>query len=330
MMAGSVLFLAPLGHAKKELVDGIDAFVNKRLVLHSEIMDKILNGPLILVSSYPAKESASQEEKAREDKINTALVLERVQELGIKVTPEEQDDQLHTLLGQKKNAQLDLTELQAFLAQNNKTMEGFLEDLETQMLVMRFMGREIMPQVKTTDRDVQAAFLQQSQHRDQSINIQFRHLLIGVRSGESVEHRAQKKKWAEEAYEKLQAGKEFQDVVRLYADAESIQSPSAKPLELKLSDLDAKLRAALEPIVKQSLETEKNAKTSIPSYTSPVEMADGYHILYLVKSEFAENETFRQNKEAIEQKLRQDLRQQTLENWIQKARSKAKVLEVVR
>lgn len=304
-----------LSAEERRLVDGVVGQVDKEPpILHSKIQEKVDLGPVTLVSPYPATEKDPAYKRALQDEINLGLVLKRARELEIKVSPEDIDNQIKVLLKQEGTEKPDLRELEAFLQENHKTMESFRKDLETQMLVMRFLGREIMPHVKTTDRDLEAFYLQQPGHRDTAMMVQLKQILVRCDPDAPAGLQAEKKKLAEEAHLKLQGGMEFSTAIRLYSEGGLQQAEKVTAVKHKLADLPVELRDALSAVGLKS-----------GAFTPPIHTPQGYRLLYIVDSEFASSEEFRQQKDQLEQKLRQTLREKELIAWLQKARSKAKI-----
>ena len=302
----------------RKLIDGVVAQVDKEPpILHSKIQEKVDLGPVILVSPYPATEQDPAYKRALQDEINLGLVLKRARELEIKILPEDIDNQIRVLLKQEGTAKLDLRELESFLIENHKTMESFRKDLETQMLVMRFLGREIMPQVKTTQRDLEAFYLQQPGHRDSAMVVQLKQILVRCDPDASASLQVEKKKLADEAYLKLQGGMEFSTAMRLYSEKGMQEADKVAPVKMKLADLPPNLREALS-----------NTGLKGGAFTEPKLTPQGYRILYVVDSEFASSEDFLRQKDQLEQKLRQTQREKELTLWLQKARSKAKIYAV--
>jgi peptidyl-prolyl cis-trans isomerase SurA len=299
----------------RKLIDGVVAQVDKEPpILHSKIQEKVDVGPVILVSPFPATAEDPAYKRALQDEINLGLVLKRARELEIKVSAEDIDNQVRVLLKQEGAQKLDLRELEAFLQETHKTMESFRKDLETQMLVMRFLGREIMPQVKTTQRDLEAFYLQQPGHRESAVLVQLKQILVPCDPDAPPALREEKKKLADEAYLKLQGGMEFSTAVRLYSDGGLQGADKAKPIEIKLADLPPNLQEALSGVGLKG-----------GSFTEPKLTPQGYRILYVVDSKFASSEDFLRQKDQLEQKLRQSLREKELVAWLQKARNKAKI-----
>src|SRR5690606_13866063 len=87
-----------LAAAKPTLVDRVVAIVNGEPILHSEIAEKIQVGPIVLVSEYPAKESASNYEKAINDAINIQLIRNFAEEVEIEVPDSQVNEHIDSLL----------------------------------------------------------------------------------------------------------------------------------------------------------------------------------------------------------------------------------------
>ncbi len=310
---------APAKIEGRRWVDGVVAQVDKEPpILHSQIQEKVELGPVVLVSAYPATEEDPVYKKALQDAINLGLVLKRARELlpEIKITPEEIDEQIRMIVKQPEPQKLDLRELEAFLQDQHKTMESFRKDLENQMIVMRFMGREILPLVskKATPRDIEAFYLQQPGHHENAVEVKLKQILIAVDSNASPALQEEKKKWAQEAYLKLKGGMEFSTAIRLYSDPNAQEDSNAAPTQMKLAELPESLRDALSSLGLQP-----------GSFTEPKLTPQGYRILYVIGSEFAKSEDFLRQEKDLEEKLRKVQREKELVAWLQKARNKAKI-----
>lgn len=305
-MAWAGLVQSGLSYAGPEiLVDRIEAVVNSSPVLHSEVQDKVRNGPLVMVSDYPLDEKAPAEQRSLQDKINTTLIMQRAQELDIQVADDQVDREIDQFL---KARGLDRQGLMQFLQEQGRTFESYRADFRDQMILGRFQGRVIHPLVKITERDLETYFLKQSGGGGDWVEVSLRQLVIRIPAGSSPEIVEAKKKMIGEAFRRLQEGTSFEDVARLYADSRA----SADPVTLKLRDLNPTIRSAI-----QSLEVNQ--------VSVPVEMDGTWSIFQLTGKAMANSAEFAKARERIEFELRnQELSHQT-RRWLVEERQRSKV-----
>ena len=84
-------------------LDGIAAVVNNNPILLSEVNKKISpEGASLLISAYPATPDASLLEQALQDEINTTLILQTTERLGLEASTEEVDRRLGEIKKQNR------------------------------------------------------------------------------------------------------------------------------------------------------------------------------------------------------------------------------------
>ena len=182
-------------------LDGIAAVVNNNPILLSEVNKKISpEGASLLISAYPATQDASLLEQALQDEINTTLILQTTERLGLEASTEEVDRRLGEI---KKQNRLSDQMLETFLQQQGKSMEDYREFLRKQILLGKFRGRVILPQIQITEKDLLAFYQRKSGEISDQSDVTLRQIRINklkaVKGSESLS--AAK---AKEVYEKNQ------------------------------------------------------------------------------------------------------------------------------
>ena len=295
--------------AAEQLVDRMVAVVGGRPILHSDIDRKVKQGPLVSVSDFPAADGAPAFERALNDAVNLELVLDKCEELDIEISDDEVEGQIEALLREQGADRDSLTQ---FLQRQGMTYDAYREDFRRQMLLRRFQGRVVMPEIKLTDRDIQTYYLEQRGVQSGAIDLTLRQLLIQMPAGASEKIKEEKKNLAMEVYQKLKGGMKFEDAVRIYSDASNARTSGGLLEGLQLDDLATPIRQGLEGL-------------EVGEFSTPIETPNGYQIFQLVKKSFAGAKEF----EGLRRKLERDLRTREIgrltRRWVEQARKRNKI-----
>jgi peptidyl-prolyl cis-trans isomerase SurA len=271
------------------LIDRVLAVVNGRPIFYDDIKRKIDTGPLVVVSEYPAAKDAPAQTRALNDAINFELIMGAAKDLDIEVVDADLDQEINRYLDEQKISKDKLADL---LKNEGETLENYRRDFRNQMVLRRFQRRIIAPSIKVTDKDVETYYLSQSgTTANDMIEVSLRQLLIKVDSSMSKDLAAAKKSLANDVYGKIKGGLDFVDAVGLYSDDANAKKPDTKPLTIKLKDLSAAMKAAIEPL-------------RAGECSAPVTTPNGLILFQLVDRKLGENREFAGKKEKLEQELR--------------------------
>lgn len=291
------------------LVDRVAGTVDGRPVLYSDIQQKVLKGPLVVVSDYPADESSPPFDRALQDALNYQIVLEKAKEMDIDVRDEEVDSEIASFLGTRGLSRDGLLE---HLKQENMTYEDYRRDFRDQMILRRFQGRVIGPMVKVTDKDVETYYLKKVGTGADLVELVLRQILIAVPQGASEDVSLAKQKLAREVHQKLTGGMVFVDAVKVYSDEVSARDKAGSMAPVRAKDLASVIRVEVE-----NLEPGQ--------FSMPVRTALGYHIFLLEERRFSGGSDFREQKAQLEAELRgQELADQT-KRWLIEQRQRSKI-----
>lgn len=293
----------------EELLDKVVAVVNGKPILYSVVNEKVKVGPLVLVSDFPSDEKASQYERALNDSINYALVMDKVRELDIEVTEDQIEEQIDKLLASQN---LDRNGLYQFLEQQGKTYEEYKDDFHKQMLLRRFQGRVISPMIKVTDKDIVTYYLQKSGATSDAIALDIRQILIRVPQGASNEVKEAKRALSKDVYNKIKGGMDFKEAVKIYSDGPNARSKAGLMSGVKLKDLNKALRKSIAPL-------------KVGEFTKPVETPLGYHIFYIEDKQFTNSDEFNAQKRQLEFELRSKELETQTRHWLKEMRQKSKI-----
>ena len=271
------------------LIDRVLAVVNGRPIFYGDIRRKIETGPLVVVSEYPANKDAAAQTRALNDAINFELIMGAAKDLDIDVSDADLDQEINRYLDEQKISKDKLAEL---LKNEGESLENYRRDFRNQMVLRRFQRRIIAPSIKVTDKDVETYYLTQSSSTaNDMIDVSLRQLLIKIDPSMNKELAEAKKALANDIYSKLKGGLDFIDAVGLYSDDPSAKKPDQKPMTLKLKDLSASMKSAIEPL-------------RAGEFTTPITTPNGVMIFMLVEKKLGENRDFTSKKQKIEQELR--------------------------
>jgi peptidyl-prolyl cis-trans isomerase SurA len=298
-----------VGYSAEELVDRLIAEVGGEAITQSEIRSKVEKGPLIEVSPFPAKETDDPWKVALEDLVNKKLILQKAVEVGIDVSEENLEQEIKSFL-QRRN--LTKESLNAALSQQGMTYEQYKEDFKTQMVINQFEGRELMPQVKVTDRDVQLFYIKNSGALAENVKLSLKQLAIQIPSSGADSVKEAKKQVVEKAYQELEAGMPFDQAVKIYSDDEESRKTGGEMAPIFLKDLAPNVQA----VVKE-LEEGK--------FSKPIVLGASAFIFFVSKREFAGSEDYLKQKPQLEASLRQEEMGRLLSRWLEAQRRRTDI-----
>jgi peptidyl-prolyl cis-trans isomerase SurA len=309
IVAALVLLNATGVSAAEQLIDRLAAEVNGHAITASEVQSKIQKGPLVEVSPWPAQENDPPAKIAIHDLINKKLIMQKADELDIEVTDEVLNEEIRTFLARRN---LTRDQLMEALEEQDMTYDQYREDFRTQMIINQFQGREILPQVKITDRDVQSFYLRHSGSMAENIRLTLRQLQIAVPPGSVDAVKAGKKQLVEKVYQEIEGGMPFEKAVKIYSDNESARENGGLMPQIFLKDL--------APLFQNAIRDLEEGR-----YTRPIETPMGYSIFYVTKREFSGSDDYLKLKPQLENQLRQEEMNKLLGKWLETQRRRSDI-----
>lgn len=294
--------LGKIDTSVSQFVDGTVATVRGLPILYSEIDKKVVRGPLITVSSYPASEEDTPYQKALQDAINYALIEDHARFLEIEITDKDVQDQVDQVM--TRNG-LDLEQLKKALEQQGETYEGFRSDLHRQILMSRFQGRVLLPLIRVTESDLKEYYysLKKGGSADAAL-LDLNQISINLPASSSASSLVEQGRMEEvrKLVQDMRKGLSVQDALKLYPG----QSESVS-LEIPLRDLSDVIKKSVQGV-------------GVGGITDPLQM-DKKIVFFIVKDrKFEPGEDYQSQKAELKQKLRIMRMQEELEKWIVKAR----------
>lgn len=291
------------------LVDRIVAIVDAHPILASQVQAKVDKGPLVVVSEFPAEESAPPQERALQDAINFELVLIKAKDLEIDVRDDEVDQEIKSFLDSRS---VTRDELMEHLKGQGQTYEQYRDDFRDQMILRRFQGRVIAPLIKVTDKDVETYYLKKSGATSDLVELVLRQILISVSPTSSDDVVEAKRRLSQEVHQKLVDGMGFAEAVKVYSDEATARENGGLLGPVKSKDLAPAIRGEVEV-----LEPGK--------FTLPVRTSLGFHIFYLEEKRFAGSQEYQTRRRELEFELRNVELQNQTRRWLSEQRQKSKV-----
>jgi parvulin-like peptidyl-prolyl isomerase len=296
-----------LAFAERTFVDGMVAKVDNAPILHSQVDEKVKKGPLIRVSPYPAAETADSYERALQDEVNFRIVMRKAKELNIEVEESKVDEQMERIMKPKDAPPLTLPQFEQLLIREGKTLKAFRQDLRDQYLLMHFRARVIMPLVKVTQRDVENHYLKKAGTPAESVKFHLQHIAFSAVAGSSEYAKQQER--AQAFCAQLAAGKSLKEAE---GALEAGHATPSSPWVVQAKDLAPQIRGEIEPL------SEGQA-------SKPIAAADGVHVFFVERKEFAGSDEFAAQKEQLEYELRQEELGVQLQRWLEQERAKSKI-----
>jgi peptidyl-prolyl cis-trans isomerase SurA len=237
------------------------------------------------------------------------LILAKSEELKIDVSDAEVEQEIDAMLS-RRSQNRDM--LMAALRQSSIEFEDYKLDFRDQLILRQFQGAVIRPRVKMTDRDILTYFRKKtgSQDKDSSLNI--RQIFFQVPSGAAVEIVEAKMAHARSVHQKLAAGMNFVEAVKLYSDASGARENGGLMKGVRASQLNGDMRKGLKGL------KEKD-------YSFPIKSASGIHILFLESKVLANNEEFERNKKQLQNEFFMLEAAKQTQKWLTEYRQKSDV-----
>jgi peptidyl-prolyl cis-trans isomerase SurA len=247
-------------------VDSIVAVVNKEVITKRELderVDVVENRIKSQAgSSLPPREQL--EKQVLESMIVEVAQMQLAKEMGIQVDDIVLDRTVARIAEQNK---LSMQELRNQLEREGQTFAAFRENIRSEVVRQRLREREVDNKIQISESEI-ANYLAAQSGANQPPELNLAQILVRIPENASPEQIADRKKRAEELYQKLQGGADFATLATTSSDASDA---------LKGGDLGWRTADRLPQLFLDAISKLKPGEVS-----EIVKSANGFHILKFV------------------------------------------------
>ncbi len=233
-----------------------------------------------------------------EEMVRERLMDQRIEELGIKISPDDVDTAIEDVQRQNNITREQLVEA---LEAQGLSMETYRQQLHRQLLEFRLVSREIRDQVEVSNHEMRRYFQDNFESFREASYLRLSRLSFAVPSGASASQRAALKALSREALDRLRAGEAFDRVLEHYRQERGAEGGSLGRFgQGDLSEPFATVVAGLQ----------------VGHYSEVIDTPQGLHILRLDERNPGRVPEFEEVREQISRLLIEQKREVALDNWL--------------
>ncbi|MDT8436622.1 MAG: peptidylprolyl isomerase [Gemmatimonadota bacterium] len=207
-----------------EMVDRIVAVVGDTVILYSEILESLLQAKA-QGADIPDPGTAAFDSVAREsvaELVEQLVILEKAEEAGLRVPPEQLDGETDRRFQQIRNGFPSAAAFDDAIRESGRTLVQYRQFLRrqvrAQMLIQMFMNQasENLPPVSVTDEEIRAWYEENLRGETRPSTVSFEQVAIEPTPSEETKEEALER--ARQALSEIRAGESFEVVARRYSD----------------------------------------------------------------------------------------------------------------
>ena len=295
------------------MVDRVVAVVNDEVILHSELMRRVVPLSAELQSISDERERKRRQDKLKDqvldDMISEELIVQAATESKLDVSAKEVEAALDDI---KKQNKLDDNQFKEALRMQGYTMSGYRRDVRRQLLRFRAMNMLVRPRVQVSDDEVKARYEDMNRRSSAIKRVHLRHVLIALPDDPSSTQIAEAKRRATEVLERARKGEDFATLARRYSDDEATKAAGG--------DLGWIERGSITTEWEVIVFSMNQGETR-----GPINGPRGLHVFHVEELEKSEQQPFDKVKEQIRSELfRREMDRQSRQ-WTAELRKKAHV-----
>ncbi len=217
-----LLTTAPLAEELSEtgvFVDGVAAIVNEGVVLKSELnrqQDLIIMRATEQGMQLPPAHILR--EQVLERLINEEIQMQRASRIGIQIS----DQMLNTAIAQiAENAGFKFEDMPTILAQDNVEYAEYRRDMRKQMILEQLKRIDVVNRISVTPREIEQCVADLEDNAVVNSNFNLSHILISVPASATNDQFAEAEAEANDVYEQLIAGADFNALAIRHSDGET-------------------------------------------------------------------------------------------------------------
>jgi peptidyl-prolyl cis-trans isomerase SurA len=200
-------------------VDGVAAIVNEGVVLKSELnrqQDLIIMRATEQGMQLPPAHILR--EQVLERLINEEIQMQRASRIGIQIS----DQMLNTAIAQiAENAGFKFEDMPAILAKDNVEYAEYRRDMRKQMILEQLKRIDVVNRISVTPREIEQCVADLEDNAVVNSNFNLSHILISVPASATNDQFAEAEAEANDVYEQLIAGADFNALAIRHSDGET-------------------------------------------------------------------------------------------------------------
>jgi len=238
--------------------------------------------------------------------IEEKIAKEKIQELGIKLTPKEVDSAIEKI---KKDNQLTHEDLIANLKKQGMSYESYREIIKNDLERMHLINLEVKSKIIIREEKIREFYDKNKDQFSSQEKVRIAVIFLGEKDPSSQRQARSLHEKAQTIFNRLKTGGDFGELAR-----EVSQGPGAKEGGdlgfFKTSELDPRLQEAIRELPEGSI-------------SEPITTPSGIQIIKLLERQKGRTKAFEEVKNAIYGKLYQEEVNKRYSSWIKKLREKA-------
>ena len=295
------------------LVDRVVAVINDEVILHSELMRRVvpLSGDIVEINDprERARKQAKLKDQVVDDMIAEELIVQAAKASKLEVNAKEVATALADI---KKQNNLDETQFAEALRMQGYSMSGYRRDVRRQLLRFRAVTALVRPRVAINDEEVKARYEEMRSRTAAIKKVKLSHVLIALPENPSSEQIAEAKAKAATALERARGGEDFATVAQRLSDDDATKASGG--------DLGWIERGSIATEWEVIVFAMKKGETR-----GPINGPRGLHVFHVADVEKSEDKTLEEVKDQIRGALLREGMDRETRRWLAELRKKAHV-----
>ena len=299
--------------AGRVLVDRVVAVINDEVILHSELMRRVVPLSADLANIKDPREQTRRQAKLKdqvlEDMVNEELIAQAATDSKLDVSSKEVEAALDDI---KKQNKLDETQFAEALRLQGYSTSGYRRDVRRQLLRFRAVNTIVRPRVTISDEEIKAKYGELKGRTAAVKRVKLSHVLIALPENPTSQQIAEAKGRATSVLERARKDEDFATLAQRYSDDEATKAAGGDLGWIKRNSIPTEWEVIVFAMSKG--ETR-----------GPINGPRGLHVFKVVDVEKNADKAFDEVKDQIRgQLLRQGMDRETRQ-WIEELRKKAHV-----
>ncbi len=305
-----LVLLVAVNTSAARIVEEVVAIVNDEMILKSDVEEfrtKLKAGTLtddLIIPNDQERQKALKNKTVLLDKLIQSKIIDtEIQRLELNVTIERIEQEIRSIA--KRNG-INRGQLIEALKGQGMPFSEYQDFIRKSIERRSLVEKEINSKIKISEEDVAAYYLKNN--KDVSSQV-FEYSLAHILISKSKRNEAAAKKRAEEVYNKLKKGDDFNSLASDYSE-----DPNYTTGGMLGNFKDGEMVKSFEKAVK---------KLQIGEYSKPVKGPGGYHILKVVKKKLIPDPKLAEIKNQIRTKLFADAFKTQFQFWIEEKKNES-------